>query len=63
MPPCPKCAVQDADNALNKPGKKQDDEDEDEDDGRPKHQGISVMKPVSRHSSSQSIGIFTLYTS
>ncbi|CDS13007.1 hypothetical protein LRAMOSA05191 [Lichtheimia ramosa] len=45
VPPCPKCAVQDADNALNKPGKKQDDEDEDEDDGRPKDQGISVMKP------------------
>lgn len=52
MPPCPKCAVQDADNALNKPGKKQDEDDED-DDGRPKHQGISVMKPVSRHASSQ----------
>ncbi|CDH50923.1 sir2-domain-containing protein [Lichtheimia corymbifera JMRC:FSU:9682] len=43
VPPCPKCAVEDADNALNKPRK--DDDDDDDDDGRPKHQGISVMKP------------------
>ncbi|KAI7885138.1 SIR2-domain-containing protein [Lichtheimia hyalospora FSU 10163] len=42
VPPCPKCAVKDADNALNKSRKDQDD---DEDDGRPSHQGISVMKP------------------